>query len=142
MPKSSKSFIHQANKKAIRNFDAKKLDYIQKNLNLPSIREISVRDELFSTPNKVRVPDLTIQPLRKSDPAIILEHDTVKIHGELADPNQRTEKRNHDYTISKRPFVIINEDLAKMLELDEASLARYLIEHEKMKHRALAWRSI
>ena len=135
--RGKKAFIHKANKSANRNFDAHKLDYIQKNLNLPSIREATIHHELFSTPNKIRIPDLTIQPLKKSDPLIIVEHDTVKIHGELADPNERTIKRNQDYIRTGKSFVIVNEDLADMLHLDEANLARYLIEHEKCKYKAI-----
>ena len=133
LPRGTKSYLHASNKKARRNWDAEKLDYIQKNLNLPSLRELAIKDDLFSTPNKIRVPDLTVQPLNKNTPAIIIEHDTVNIHGELASPNEKTKRRNCDYIRAKRPFVIVNEDLAKLLGLDEASLARYLVEHEKAR---------
>ena len=140
MPRGTKSYIHASNKKARRNFDAHKLDYLQKNLNLPSLRELSVRDESFSTPNKIRVPDLTVLPVKKSDPTIIIEHDTQNIHGELGHPNDKTLRRNCDYIRAKRPFVIVNEDLAKLLGLDEVSLARYLVEHEKA--RFLAYKEV
>lgn len=132
MARGKKSYIHASNKEARRNFDASKLDYLQTNLGLPSLREIAVQDPKFSTPNKTRIPDLTV----KGKPSIIIEHDTFNIHGELSTPNERTQKRNCDYVRSERPFVIINEDLAKMLNLDEAKLARYLVEHEKARFKA------
>lgn len=129
MPRGKKQFIHASNKQARRNFDAEKLDYIQKNLGLPAVRELAVKDEDFSTINKIRIPDLTV----KTKPEIIIEHDTFNIHGELCCPNEKTIKRNRDYLRAKRPFVIVHEDLAKMLNLDEANLARYLVEHERSK---------
>lgn len=129
-----KSFIHRANKKTTRNWDAGKLDKLQKALTLysiGSIREKTITHDLFSTPNKLRVPDLLIGNM------IIIEHDTIKIHGELGYENDRTVRRNGDYMITGKPFAVINEDLAYQLGLDEGMLAIYLYFHEVMKINAL-----
>jgi len=117
-----------------RNFDAGKLDYLQKGLqqySLGSIREKTIIDPLFSPRNHVRNPDLIIGK------RIIMEHDTVKLHGELGYENERTLRRNGDFTITGRPFTVINADLAKQLGLDEGNLAVYLYFHECMKINAL-----
>lgn len=134
----TKSIHHHINKKAERNGDANKLDYLQNNIKLPTLREITIRDQGFTTPNKLRIPDLTIQPLRKIDPPIILEHDTFKVHGELSEPNATTQKRNSDYMRTNRPFFVINADLAKQLGLDEAKLANYLYFHTLMIEKSYA----
>ena len=129
--KLNKSFIHQANKKATRNFDAKKLDPIQTTLlryGIPTIREREIYNDLFETKNHIRIPDLT-----DTKHHIIIEHDTFKIHGELSAPNERTERRNKDYKRAGINFVIINEDLCKELNLNEPNLTVYLYYHELMK---------
>lgn len=128
-----RQFINHAKKSAGRNWDAKKLDVLQYGLtryNLGSIREKTITDDSFSTPNKVRNPDLIIGK------TVIVEHDTVKIHGELGFENERTVRRNGDYVITNRNFIIINEDLAKELGIDEAKLVVYLYYHEIMKINA------
>lgn len=130
--KSNQKYIDKARKNASRNFDAKKLDYIHRNSPLNWLWDMSITDQRFSTPNKIRLPDLLI----KGTPEIILEHDTTKLHGELGFENERTLKRNQDYARSDRPFFIINEDLAKLLKLDEASLATYLYYHTLSQWRA------
>ncbi len=126
-----KSFIHQANKKTDRNWDAKKLDPIQTTLlryGISTVREREIFNEKFETRNHIRIPDLT-----DTKHKIIFEHDTFKIHGELSAPNERTERRNNDYKRAGINFVIINEDLCKELNLDESKLAVYLYYHELMK---------
>lgn len=126
-----KSFIHQANKKTDRNWDAKKIDPIQMVLlryGIPTIREKETYNELFLTKNKIRIPDLT-----DTKHKIILEHDTFKIHGELSEPNERTTRRNNDYKRAGLNFIIINEDLCKELGLDETKLAVYLYYHKIME---------
>jgi len=130
--KSNQRYIEKARKKAVRNFDANKLDYIQKYSKLNWLSDNTIIDPRFSTPNKVRLPDLLI----KGIPEIILEHDTTKLHGELGYANERTHKRNQDYAKANRPFIIVNEDLAKLLKLDEASLATYLYYHELEQWRS------
>jgi len=133
MPKSQK-WINRAKGKTTRNFDAGKLDYLQEGLlaySLGSIREKTIIDPMFSTSNNVRNPDLIIGK------RVIMEHDTVKLHGELGYENNRTLKRNADFTITGRPFTVINADLAKTLGLDESMLAVYLYYHECMKINAL-----
>ena len=115
-----------------RNADARKLDYIQENSTINWIREESIHDPRFSTRNNIRVPDLK----KKGEIEVLLEHDTVKVHGELGFPNERTQKRNRDYAITKRNAVYLNEDLARMLKLDESNLATYLYFHELAKVKA------
>lgn len=123
--KSSQKYIEKARKNALRNFDATKLDKIQKGSKLNWLSNETIIDPKFSTPNKVRLPDLIV----KGVPQVILEHDTSKLHGELGFENERTLKRNQDYAKSNRPFFVINEDLAKMLGLNEPNLATYLYYH-------------
>ena len=125
-------FIDKARKNATRNFDANKLDRIQKGSKLNWLQGETITDPKFSTPNNVRLPDLIV----KGIPEIILEHDTVKLHSELGFENEKTLKRNQDYARSNRPFFVINEDLAKMLGLDEANLATYLYYHTLSQFRA------
>lgn len=124
--KGNKSFIHKATKNADRNHDAPKLDYIQNNSKVKWFREIPVYDNRFSTINHMRVPDLSAQT--KSN-WVILEHDTVNIHGELGYENERTKNRNRDYARTKRPYFIINQELCKILCLDEYKLSDYLYYH-------------
>ena len=129
--RGKQSYHHTAKKKAVRNFDADKLDYIQKNIGLPCVREQTIEDIRLSTLNHVRIPDLTINKL------VIGELDSVKVHGELGvGENERTKKRNVDYFLIGRPFFVINEDLAKHLQLDQARLGTYLYYHSLMYRNA------
>ena len=130
--KSNQRFIDKAKKNAVTNFDQKKLEYIQRNSKLNWLSGNTIIDQKFSTPNKVRQPDLII----KGVPEIILEHDSIKVHGELGWENERTLKRNQDYARSNRPFFVINEDLAKLLGLDQVALATYLYYHTLSQFRA------
>ena len=130
--KSNQKFIDRAKKNATVNFDQKKLEYIQTHSKLNWLSGNTLVDSRFSTPNKVRLPDLIIKGL----PEIILEHDSSKLHGELAYENERTLKRNQDYARANRPFFVINEDLAKLLGLDQAALATYLYYHTLSQFRA------
>ena len=130
--KSNQRFIDKAKRNATRNFDATKLDNIQKHSKLNWLSDNTIHDDNFSTPNKIRLPDLIV----KGTPEIILEHDTVKLHGELSFENERTLSRNRDYAKSNRPFFVINEDLAKQLKLDEPSLASYLYYHTLSQWRS------
>ena len=130
--KSNQRFIDKAKKNAVSNFDQKKLDNIQTKSQIHWLQHETIKDEKFSTPNKIRQPDLIV----KGVPQIILEHDTIKVHGELGYSNERTHKRNQDYAKANRPFIIVNEDLAKLLKLDEASLATYLYYHELEQWRS------
>ena len=139
--RGNKSYLHTIKKKAVRNFDASKLDYIQKNIGLPCVRELTIVDTRLTTPNHIRIPDLTINKI------VLGEDDTVKTHGELGiypkDPKdmdektKRTLRRNTDYFLINRPFFVINEDLAKHLQLDQAKLANYLYYHSLMYFNAL-----
>jgi hypothetical protein len=130
--KSNQRHIDRARKNATSNFDERKLDYIQRNSKLNWLSHNAVLDIRFSTPNKIRLPDLLI----KGIPEVILEHDTVKLHSELGYENERTHKRNQDYARANRPFFVINEDLAKLLKLDEAALSTYLYFHTLSQWKA------
>jgi len=120
-------------RKQTRGLDAKKLDYLQLHLDnitpvIPTIREEPLFSYLFNTRNHLRVPDLTV-----TTTGILIEHDTQKIHGELSDPNKKTLARNADYMRANIPFIIINSDLAKLNNLDEANLCVYLYYHKLME---------
>jgi len=118
-------------KKAERPHDAKKLDYLEMHLinaNISVLREQTLHNELYSTRNRNRIPDL-----RHPYWNILFEHDTVKVHGELGFENQKTVRRNADYTRAKEPFIVINEDLCKSLNLDQGDVAIYLYYHKLME---------
>lgn len=117
-----------------RNGDQWKIDIIQDGLAklkenpLPSVREKELMDEGFLRGG--HLPDLIINK------RIILEHDTIKSHGELGSEDSKTLRRNTDYVVTKRPFFVINQDLAKHCGLDEVRLAEYLYYHTIMLDRA------
>ena len=131
-------FIQKAAKNATRNFDAKKLDPIQTNLlkrNIPTVREKTIYNEKFTQARHERTPDLTFTGNKNS--IMLLEHDTIKVHGELGYENEKTLKRNRDFVRAGIPFVVVNADLCKELKLDESSLAEYLHYHELMKQNCM-----
>ena len=116
-----------------RNGDAGKLDYIQKGLArleypIHTVREKEIEDEGFL--NGGHVPDLILNK------TVILEHDTQKMHGELGFEEGKTLRRNADYIITKRPFFVINQDLARYCKLDEIGLSQYLYYHTLMIEKA------
>jgi len=127
---SKKQGIQHATRKSTRGLDAKKLDFISahlQTLNKPihtSTRNLWIKNEKFLTKNKLRETDLLLNNI------VHLQHDTVKIHGELGFENEKTIRRNADYMRAKLPLIIINQDLAKICELDEARLSVYLFYHK------------
>jgi len=128
-----KSIPSDVKRNARRNFDAKKLDYLQLHLDnttpvIPTVREVGIHNELFTTYYHNRIPDLTV-----TTTGVLIEHDTQKIHGELSEPNEKTLRRNADYMRADIPFIVINSDLAKMNNLDEADLTIYLYYHKLME---------
>lgn len=123
LPRGTKSYLHASNKKARRNFDADKLDYIQNNIGLPCLREQELYNTRYTQAHHKRSPDLIINK------RVICEHDTFAVHGEINAPNDRTLKRNIDHCLGNLPWFVIHEDLAKQLGLDEAKLATYLYYH-------------
>ena len=137
MTSGKESHYHRVVKKATRNMDASKLDYIQKNIGLPCVRELTIEDARLTTPNHVRVPDLTVNK------HVLGELDSIKVHGELGMECDRTKKRNVDYFLIGRPFFVINEDLAKHLQLDQARLGTYLYYHALMYFSAFqTWKEL
>jgi len=132
---SKKQGIQYAQKKATRNFDAKKLDNIVmqlEELNRPIYCKMNVmlKDYDFHTRNHYRETDILLNK------TVHLQHDTVNIHGELGFENVKTLRRNADYARARIPYIIINQDLAKMCNLDEADLTEYLFYHELSKINA------
>ena len=132
---SKKQGINYATKKATRNFDAKKLDLIQMHIEtllvpIYAVRELIIKNVKFQTKNMCRETDLVLNK------KIHLQHDTVKIHGELGFENAKTLRRNADYERAGYPYIIINADLAKANNLEEGDLAEYLYYHELSKIQA------
>ena len=132
---SKKQGIHYAQGKATRNFDARKLDYITTQLGIltkPIYCRMNewIKHGNFHTRNKMRETDILLNK------TVHLQHDTEKIHGELGFENEKTLRRNADYERAGLPYIIINQDLAKMCGLDEADLAEYLFYHELSKINA------
>ncbi len=134
---SKKQGIHYAQGKATRNFDAKKLDKIVLHLEQLSkpiycqINEIIKNPHFLNSGNSCRETDILLNNF------VHLQHDTVKIHGELGYENKKTLNRNEDYARANLPYIIINQDLAKMCNLDEADLTAYLFYHELSKRNAM-----
>jgi len=133
---SKKQGIQHTTRKSTRGLDAKKLDNISSHLqtlNKPiytSMRNLIVHNDKFLTRNKNRETDLLLNNI------IHLQHDTVKIHGELGFENEKTIRRNADYMRAKLPLIIINQDLARSCNLAEHDLAQYLFYHELSKLNA------
>jgi len=132
---SEKQGIQHARGKRTRNFDAKKLDNIVMQLAGLTVpisckMNVMVKNKNFQTRNSFRETDILLNDM------VHLQHDTVKIHGELGYGNTKTVRRNADYERAGLPYVIINEDLAKMCGLDEADLTEYLFYHEVAKWKA------
>jgi len=128
----SNQWANRAKKSMTRNSDAKKLDYIQDNL--PKEIRVTSRERIyhsqkFTTKNQNHEADLVLNE------GIILHHDTIKIHGELAFPNPKTLKRDMDFERAGFNYIVLNADLAKHLTLDEARLVEYLYYHELHKSK-------
>jgi len=126
--KRVKAHIHRANKKRTRNSDAEKLDDIQQHLTQQKfnfIRERIIYDELFSTRNHIRVPDLSMVRGRKM---IVIELDGG-IHGSLEMQSERTKTRNADYNRARIIYILLNEEQAAGEDppLDIVSLADYRV---------------
>lgn len=140
MKRGFKSQIRRQANKLERNFDAPKLDTLQRFSNLPTIREQKIYDELFSTQNHIREPDITIKPQKASDPVVLCEHDTVNIHGDLGYESEKTMRRNRDYKRTKRPFFVVNADLCREIEKliipFETKIMLYLYYHTISQWRA------
>ena len=127
MSRGNKSIIHAIKKKQTRNADASKLDELQLHFNnqrIPVQREVIIQNSKFNTPNKLHESDFIL------DKQIHLQHDTYKTHGDLKNPDAKTKKRNADYLRAGLPLIIINQDSAKLHNLDECDLASYRYEEE------------
>lgn len=148
--KQKTSGFNAARKKAVVGADRNKLDYITNWLKVNNFGVQVSKSEYrfdhseFSTPS--RETDL------KLNDRVHLQHDTVKVHCELgyespdSDRNDKDKKRlktavrNHDYwnlwMSTGEPFVVLNQDLARMLELNEGALTAYLYYHALMLENA------
>ena len=103
--------------------------YIELEMHIDSYKTI-IKDPKFQTKNMCRETDLVLNK------KVHLQHDTVKIHGELGFETTKTLRRNADYERAGLPYIIINEDLAKANNLEEGDLTEYLYYHELSKIQA------
>ena len=137
-------------KKATVGADRPKLDYITNWLKRSntgvqvSKSEYRFEDNNFTTPT--RETDLLLNG------KVHLQHDTIKVHcelgyekfeGERGDKDKKrnkTLKRNNDYwkywMEKGEPFIVLNQDLAKLLDLNEGALTAYLYYHALMLENA------
>ena len=148
MPRGKNSFIHNATKKALVNHDRPKLDYIEDYLskNQFGVR-VSKSNHRFDNKEFLNKPKNHESDLILNG-KIHCQHDTVKTHCELGfeieesknenkeKKRQQTLKRNMGYYKAQLPFFVINQDLAKLLNLDEGALTVYLYYHTLMLHNA------
>ena len=148
MPRGNKSFIHNATKKAKTNHDRNKLDYIENWLSENHLGvHVSKSNHRFSNDKFMNKPKNHESDLILND-KIHVQHDTVNTHCELGfeleeSKNENKEKkriqtlkRNMGYYNADIPFFVINEDLAKLLYLDEGALSVYLYYHTLMMENA------
>lgn len=148
MPRGNKSFIHNATKKAKTNHDREKLDYIEMWLSEhPFGVHVSKSNHRFDNKEFLNKPKNHESDLILND-RVHLQHDTVQNHCELGfeleeNKNEnkekkriRTQKRNRGYYKANIPFFVINEDLAKLLNIDEGALTVYLYYHTLMLQNA------
>ena len=153
MTKQKTSGYNAARKKALVGADRNKLDYITNWLktNHTGVQvsnsncHIQIDDEKGIFHHK-RESDLVLNQ------RVHVQHDTVKVHCELgfeSTPNDRsdkdkkrnkTAKRNSEYwdkwMKTGTPFIVINQDLARMLDLNEGALTAYLYYHALMLENA------
>jgi len=126
MPRGKKQWIHNANKKRSRGSDATKLDELQTHLNLQGLhfmRENPISDNLFTTRNLLRVPDLSHW---HGDKLIVIELDG-SIHGSLEFATEKTMRRNADYNRAGIIYILLNEEQMKAENLDMCDLASYRV---------------
>ena len=120
-----------------RNFDGKKLDELLLHLNgqhhLQAIREPILENSRFSTRNCIRNPDFQITI---GEFTCYAELDGYKIHGSLDEPSERTVIRNSDYERTNTPYILLNEEDAKLNNLDRCDLLTYLASYEHSKFLA------
>jgi len=152
MSKGNNSFRDRATKNAVQNHDRPKLDRIQNYCmeNHFGVR-VSKSNHRFDNKNFLNKPknhdsDLIFNGL------VHCQHDTVKSHCELGFENEeikredkekhrlQTQKRNAGYYKANIPFFVINEDLARILVLDEGALSVYLYYHSLMLKNAREYR--
>lgn len=129
--------------------DRPKLDYITNWLKVNNVgvtvtmSEYQFSNDLFRV--NTRETDLLLNG------KVHLQHDTVKAHcklgsesqedkGETAKNRYKTAKRNWDYyklwMSTGQPFVVLNQDLARYLNLNEGALTAYLYYHATMLENA------
>jgi hypothetical protein len=148
MPRGNKSFIHNATKKAKTNHDRGKLDYIESWLSENHFGvHVSKSNHRFDNKEFLNKPKNHESDLILNN-KVHVQHDTVQNHCELGfelDDNNnedkekkrvRTLKRNIGYYNANIPFFVINEDLAKLLYLDEGALTVYMYYHTLMLQNA------
>ena len=137
-------------KKAVVGADRNKLDYITNWLKRSDVGvHVTKSEHRFENVNfrtSSRETDLMLNG------KVHLQHDTIKVHcelgmesfeGERGDKDKKrnkTAKRNADYfdlwMETGQPFVVLNQDLAKILDLNEGALTAYLYYHAMMLENA------
>lgn len=95
-------------------------------------REPVIEHGMFSTRNHIRRPDIKIVQQKFE---VYIEIDG-KVHGDLEMPTLNTLKRNMDYDMAHKNYIIINEELAKFFNLDIQQLASYRVSEEYSKFLA------
>ena len=137
----TKSGYNAARKKAVVGADRPKLDNITQWLikNNYGVR-VSESNKIININDSIKhETDLILNGI------VHLQHDTVKVHCELGyeliendrDKHRiRTLQRNIHYVKAGIPICVLNQDLASMLGLNEASLTVYLYYHTMMLKNA------
>ena len=130
-------------KKAVVGADRPKLDYITNWLRVNSFGvRVSLSNYKFTNSNFKTIGHETDLILNGT---VHLQHDTVKVHSEIGfervenDKNKhriRTLRRNADYLRANIPFCVLNQDLARELQLNEGALTVYLYYHTMMNANA------
>ena len=137
----TKSGYRAGRKKAVVGADRPKLDAITKYLSENNVGvHVSQSNKIVKMSDKiVHETDLLLNG------KVHLQHDTVKVHCDLGferiendrDKHRlRTLRRNSHYLGAKIPFCVLNEDLARMLGLEEGPLTAYLYYHTMMYENA------
>ena len=123
-----------------RNFDGEKLDELLLHLNgqrhLQVIREPILENPHFSTRNRIRNPDFRIT---NGEFICYAELDGYKVHGSLDEPSERTLIRNSDYERTNTPYIPLNEEDARLNNLDRCNLLTYLSSYEHSKFLARSY---
>jgi len=140
------SGYNAARKKAIVGADRPKLDYITNWLKVNNTGVHVSKSEYRFTDDSFKVSSRETDLFLNNK--VHLQHDTVKVHCELSferledsredkdKKRNKTLRRNIDYwnywMKTGQPFIVLNQDLARLLNLNEGALTAYLYYHSMM----------